>query len=299
MKFYLPLSFTKFEDVLPLARTAEEVGFDGVSLADHIFLPENLSSTYPYGPDGKPFWPPGTSFPDPAVMIGAIASVTSRLRFLTNIYILPLRNPFVVAQSIGTAAVLSAGRVSLGAGVGWMKEEFDQLGVDFHTRGSRADEMIQVLRALWSGGFVEHHGEHFDFDSLCLSPTPDSPIPIFTGGESVPALRRAAKFGDGWIGNAHRPGEAGEFVDRISELRAECDRDHLPFEFVVPSFRTNRDEYIELEEAGVTTAMPVPWSLVRDPPELAEKQSMLERFASDVIDQMPKKEEFTSEHLDR
>lgn len=283
MRFYLPLSFNRFDDVVPLACAAERAGFDGVSLADHIFLPEELRSTYPYAPDGRPFWPPGTAFAEPAVTIAAIAAVTTSLRFMTNIYILPLRNPFVVAQSIGTAAVLSSNRVAIGAGAGWMKEEFDQLGVPFETRGARMDEMMTVLRALWSGGFVEHHGEHFDFDPVCLSPTPDQPVPILVGGESPPALRRAARLGDGWVGNAHRPDEAAGFVQRLGELRAAADRDSSPFDIAVPSFRTHVDEYAALREAGVTSALPIPWSLVRDPPSFERKCELLEQFAADVI----------------
>ena len=130
-----------------------------MALSDHVFYPEQLESKYPYTPDGKPQFRPEESWPDPWVAIGAMAAVTTSLRFVTNVYVLPARNPFVVAKAVGTAAVLSDDRVLLGIGAGWMREEFEQMGQAFAKRGARMEEMVEVLRTLWQGGMVEHHGE--------------------------------------------------------------------------------------------------------------------------------------------
>src|SRR5439155_1740265 len=153
-----------------------------------------LSTPYPYTPDGSPPFTPGTPWPDPWVLIGAMAAVTTRLRFMTNVYVAPARNPFLVAKQVGTAAVLSGDRVALGVGAGWMREEFEQLGQPFGDRGRRLDEMIEVVRALWRGGMVEHHGEHYDFHRLQMSPVPAAPVPIYCGGQSRRAIERASRL---------------------------------------------------------------------------------------------------------
>ena len=141
-------------------------------LSDHLFFPEKLRSRYPYSPDGKPGFDGETPFPEVWTSIAAMAAATTRLHFSTIIFVLPLRNPLEVAKTLGTLSLLSGGRVALGCGAGWIREEFDQLGVEFSTRGKRFDEMIDVMRALWRGGMVEHHGRFFDFDRLQMSPAP-------------------------------------------------------------------------------------------------------------------------------
>jgi probable F420-dependent oxidoreductase len=146
-------------------------------------------------------------YPDCWASIGAMAAVTQRLRFSVAVYVLPLRNPFEVARATGTLAILSGNRFILGAGTGWMKEEFDIYGVDFKSRGKRFDEYLDVLRLLWRGGMVEYHGQHFDFPALQISPAPQAPVPIFLGGAAPVALERAARKADGWIGAGNLPEE--------------------------------------------------------------------------------------------
>jgi alkanesulfonate monooxygenase SsuD/methylene tetrahydromethanopterin reductase-like flavin-dependent oxidoreductase (luciferase family) len=160
MRFLCSLAFTEPLDMIPLARHADEVGFDMLALSDHLVFPESLASSYPYSPDGKPFWAPSTPWPDCFVAIGAMAAVTARIRFATNVFVLPARDPFVVAKAAGTAAVLSRNRLVLGVGSGWMRDEFALTGQEFETRGARTSEMIDVLRLLWGGGMVEHRGRH-------------------------------------------------------------------------------------------------------------------------------------------
>ena len=180
---------------MPLARAAEEAGFHGVLLSDHLFFPEKLHSRYPYSPDGKPGFDGDTVFPEVWTSIAAMAAATTRLHFSTLVFVLPLRNPLEVAKTLGTLSLLSGGRVALGCGAGWIREEFEQLGVDFSTRGKRFDEMIAVMRALWRGGMVEHHGRFFDFGRIQMSPAPRAPVPIYVGGlsDAGAAPRRPAR----------------------------------------------------------------------------------------------------------
>src|SRR5262249_16382477 len=157
--------------------------------------------------------------------ISAMAAVTKRLSFLTNIYILPVRNPVLVAKQIGTVATIAGGRVALGIGTGWMKEGFVLLGEDFHKRGKRMNEQVEILRKLWKGGMQEHHGEFYDFDRLEMSPVPPAPVPILVGGISDVALRRAARIGDGWIAVQHSTRELAELIGKLNALRKEYGTD--------------------------------------------------------------------------
>ncbi|MFA9564938.1 MAG: LLM class F420-dependent oxidoreductase [Acidimicrobiales bacterium] len=256
MKFTNALIGASPLDYVELARASEAAGFASVSLSDHVFSPRTLSSAYPYTPDGKPIMLADEDWLDPWVAIGAMAAVTTTLEFMTNVYILPLRNPFVVAKAVGTAAVLSGDRVSLGIGAGWMKEEFDQLEQSFSTRGKRMNEMIDVLRLLWSGGMVEHRGDHYDFDPLEMRPAPSKPVPIIVGGHSDAALRRAAQRGDGWIGVAYGVEELMAHCERLSRMRDDAGRADEPFEiYASPQAAPSPGLLAELAAAGVTSIL--------------------------------------------
>ncbi|HKY14730.1 MAG TPA: TIGR03619 family F420-dependent LLM class oxidoreductase [Microthrixaceae bacterium] len=260
MRFSHALLGAEPRDYAAIAQAAEAAGFDSVALSDHVFYPEELSSSYPYTSDGKPQYQPEESWPDPWVMVGAMAGVTTDLRFMTNVYVLPLRNPFVVAKAVGTAAHLSGDRVILGIGAGWMREEFDQLGQPFGGRGARMEEMVEALRMLWRGGMVEHHGPHFDFDRLEMAPAPERPVPIYIGGTSEIALRRAARIGDGWIGMYHSVEELGEITRFIAHEREQVGRAELPFDVVAsPPLVPKLETVHALEESGVTTILTSSW----------------------------------------
>lgn len=285
MKFATALAFNDPMHFLELARTADESGWDWFAVSDHIVFPEKIASAYPYAKDGKPYWSSSTPWPDPWTAIAAMAAVTTRLKFLTNIYILPARNPVLVAKQVGTVATMSSGRVALGIGVGWMKEEFELLQVDYHTRGKRMDEAVEILRALWKGGMVEYHGKHYDFDRLELSPVPKEPVPILVGGVSDVALKRAARLGDGWIAVQHTTEELRELLGKLAGLRKEYGTDTKPFETVVACTDVfDVDGYRRLEDLGATTLTTVPWMLYgADPNSLEEKKDALKRFGDEVI----------------
>src|SRR4051794_10284600 len=160
MKFWCGTAFMDPVEMPAVARLLDEHGYDGVVVSDHLTFPRELSSRYP-SPTGEPFWPPETAWPDPWVSIGAMAAVTTKLHFSNAVYIAPARPLLEVAKLVATASVLSGGRVSLGVGAGWMREEFEALGQSFEDRGARLDEMIQALRALWQGGWVSWSGTHY------------------------------------------------------------------------------------------------------------------------------------------
>ena len=201
MRFHQALSFLPITEAVPLAVACDKLGYAGMYLSDHLFNPRQLESRYTYSlrPDGAPGWEKDMGWPDPMCVFSGLATVTSTLTFTTGVYVAPVRDLITVAKTVGTAAVLSGNRIRLGVGVGWCREEFEQTGQDFATRGRRLDEMIPALRALWGGGWVEYHGSHYDVPACQVNPSPTEPVPILGGGHSPPALRRAARLCDGWI----------------------------------------------------------------------------------------------------
>ncbi|HEX6421208.1 MAG TPA: LLM class F420-dependent oxidoreductase [Acidimicrobiales bacterium] len=286
MRFCQSLMYAAPEQWIELTRVAEAAGFDQVSLSDHVFYPARLASSYPYTPTGEPIFPPDTPWPDVWVMTGALAAVTRRITFSTHVYVLPARNPFVVAKAVGTAAHLSGGRVLLGVGAGWMREEFDQLEQPFERRGARMEEQIDVLRTLWRGGMVEHHGEFYDFDRLEMSPAPPAPVPILIGGHSETALRRAARIGDGWMGIYYGIDELRAMVERLQGYRHEYGTADRPFDIqasIVDQAPTP-DVCAELAGMGVTTLITSAWMMagLQFAP-LDENARAIERFGEEYI----------------
>lgn len=287
MRFCQSLMYAHATDWLELARCAESVGFDEISLSDHVFYPDKLESSYPYSESGRPVFPPETPWPDVWVTVGALAAVTERIDFVTHVYVLPARDPLLVAKAVGTAAFFSGGRVRLGVGAGWMREEFDALGQPFERRGARMEEQIEVLRTVWRGGMVDHHGEFYDFGPLEMSPVPPGPVPILVGGHSDVALRRAARIGDGWIGTHYRIDELRDYIERLQRFRREEGTDGRPFE--IQAAITDRlptpDVCAELEDMGVTTLITSAWMMAGHTwAPLADNLRALEDFAATYIE---------------
>ncbi len=284
MQFVIPTAFSPVSHLCAMARAAEDHGWDVVAISDHVVHPERIDSPYPYTRDGAIRWDENTVWPDPWVTVGAMAAVTTRLRFVTNVYVLAQRNPVLAAKMIATAAALSGDRVALGVGVGWCREEFALAGQDFHTRGKRTDEMIEVLRKLWTGAYVEHHGPHYDFDRVRMLPAPAAPIPIYGGGLSKPALLRAARL-DGWVSDLHTRAELTGIAETLRTLRGEAGLADRPFAIVascVDAFDV--DGIRRLEEIGVTHYATAPWIFHGGAwDSLPDKVDGLRRFADDVI----------------
>jgi probable F420-dependent oxidoreductase len=285
MRFVCSVAFTPPAELAAIARAADAAGFDALALSDHVVHPQKIATPYPYTADGSPRWQPFTPWPDPWVTIGALSAITTRLRFMTSVFVLPLRSPYLVAKAVGTAAVLSDNRVTLGVGAGWMREEFELMEQPFEARGRRMDEMIDLLRRLWGGGFVEHRGEFYDCDPVEMSPVPTEPVPIWVGGLSAPALRRAATKGDGWISDLHTTAEVRDIAARLAALRADSPRAGEPFALaaaVKDAF--DLDGYRRAADAGVTHLQTMPWFFYPGAGDsLAGKCDAVKRFGDEIV----------------
>jgi probable F420-dependent oxidoreductase len=289
MKFTVAVAMSDPAHYLPIAECADQHGWDAVAVPDAPFFPEKVSVPYPYVDGGERFWTAETPWIDPWVAIPAMAAVTRRLRFYTHVLKLPIRHPLLVAKTVGSAAVLSNDRVGLGVGLSWIPEEATWCGTEFATRGARADEAIAILRGLLRGGMFEFHGKHYDFGRLQMSPAPAAPVPVYVGGHSEPALRRAARLADGWCSAMSTEGETRRLVDRLRELRTEYGRADAPFEIQVSSIDAfDVAGYERLATIGVTDIITQPWMLYGGGPfaSIDEKREGIKRFAGDVFPRM-------------
>jgi probable F420-dependent oxidoreductase len=284
LRFWQALSFTETDQLLDLARICEEVGFHGAFVSDHLFYPGAIASKYPYSPDGSPPFDAATEFPEPWAAISAMAAVTTSLHFTTAVYLAPLRHPIEVAKGVATASVLSGGRVALGAGVGWVAEEYAAMGQDFRTRGRRLDEMIDLLRKLWTGEMVEHRGRFYELPPLRMSPPPRGRVPIYVGGASDAALRRAAR-NDGWLGSGNEPAQLPPLLERLRSLRAEAGLAGEPFDAIVAlTVPLEPDLVRRVEDAGAGGVVSYPLAFQIGPgTTLDQKRQALESFGETVI----------------
>jgi probable F420-dependent oxidoreductase len=284
MRFSIGLAYAPPEHYLPIAKAADEAGFHAIAVSDHVINLEELQTPYPYTPDGSRRWKAYTPWPDPWVSIGAMAAATERINFFTNVYVLPMRNVFHIAKAVGTAAAISGNRVALGIGMGWCEEEFELMEQPFRRRGKRGDEQIEVLRKVWTGEMVEHHGEFYDFPKLEMNPRVTAPVPIYVGGTSEAALKRAAR-NDGWISDMASTEELGAFRKRIDARRAECGRSDEPFAMIGSAMdAVDVDGYRRVEDVGVTDLLTMPWFFYSGFTEdLQEKIDGVYRYAEDVL----------------
>ena len=216
---------------LDICRRAEAAGFESVWGGEHVVLPDSIASKYPYTADGKIPAEPDTPIPDPLIWLAFAAAAAPSLRLGTCILIVPQRNPLVLAKELATLDQLSGGRVELGLGVGWLKEEFDALGVGWERRGARNDEYIAAMRALWAGPHAEFHGEFVDFAPVTCSPRPvNGTIPVIVGGDSDAAIQRAVRIADGYFPGEGDSERLGELLGRLRTAAEKADRDPASIE---------------------------------------------------------------------
>lgn len=286
MKYTLSVAMGPVDELVALAQSAEEVGFDAIALPDSLFYMESAAADYPYTPDGSRMWNAETPWVDPLIAAAAMGAVTSTLRFYTNVLKLGSRNPLLLARQVGSVANLTGNRFALGVGIGWAPEEFEWCGVPYARRGARVDEMIDIIKLVLGGGMVEFHGEFYDFDRLQMSPAPSVPVPFYVGGHTDVALKRAARIGDGWTSAMMTGTQLAETIGKLRALLAEYDRTDVPFEYqAVCIDKFGVDGHRELAEAGVTDNIVIPWMLDGlgfDAP-LAAKRDSLKRFADTYI----------------
>ena len=282
MRFYVSCAFLKTSEVIEIAKAADDLGYDGLGIPDHVVNLETLATPYPYTDDGERRWQPFTDWPDPWVLVGALAQATERLKFLTTVYIPAMRDPYSAAKAIGTAAYLADGRVELGIGVGWCEEEFTLMGQQFAKRGKRTDEMIELMRALWQPGWTEFEGEFYQTPRLEMTPTPP-PIPIYSGGLSDIALRRAAGL-DGWIGDLITLDQAIERVEKVRALRAEKGLGMDGYTVVTPlADAFTAEHYERAAAAGIDGIITMPWVFYCAPDaSVSDKIDGMRRFRKDL-----------------
>lgn len=285
MRFSYAESMTDPSFYAPLARAAEEAGYDSMVVPDSICYPLHASSRYPFTPDGSREFLEDKPFIEPFSLIPALGAVTTRLRFVTFVVKLPVRSPVLVAKQATSTAVLTGNRLVLGVGTSPWREDYEVLGVPWADRGRRMDEELAIIRGLSAGGYFEYHGQIFDFAPVKIAPVPSEPIPILIGGHSDAALRRAARVGDGWLhgGGDDLPG----LLARLGEFRRREGTAGRPFEVhAISAGAYHPDGVRRLEEQGVTDAIVGfrwPYQAGPDREPLAEKLAKLRGFAEDVI----------------
>jgi alkanesulfonate monooxygenase SsuD/methylene tetrahydromethanopterin reductase-like flavin-dependent oxidoreductase (luciferase family) len=244
VRFSISTAFLPTDQLVPIARAADELGYDSLAIPDHVVDLETLSTPYPYTPDGARRWSSDAEWPDPWVLAGALSTVTTRLRFFTSVYV---------------------------------------LGQEFRTRGRRTDEGLALIQELWQPGWREFHGDFYDTPRLTMEPTPSAPVPIYVGGLSDAAFARAARH-DGWVGDMYKTDEAVGWAARLAEARAAIGAtgDFAVFVALTDAFLP--EHFVRAEEGGVTDCMTMPWMYYSGADaSLEEKLDGMARFADDVI----------------
>jgi len=271
----------------PLAIAAEEAGYDSFVVPDSICYPEHSGSRYPYTEDGGREFLEDKPFVETFSLISHLAGVTERLRFTTSVVKLPLRHPVLMAKQVSSVAMLSDNRLTFGVGLSPWPEDYEAVGVPWARRGQRLDEMIDVIRGLCGGGYFEYEGEIFQIPSIKICPVPTQPIPILIGGHSEPALRRAARVGDGWI---HAGGDAEELqvlLGRLRELRREYGKASDPFELHVISLDAYTPDGVRrLEDMGVSDVLVGfrdSYTKEQDTQNLEQKLAAMRQYSDTVI----------------
>lgn len=253
MRFSFAESMVDPAQLTTLAIEAEQAGFSSFTVPDSLCYPRESDTKYPYYGDGDRSFLEGKPFIEPFVLISALAAVTERIRFTTFVMKLPIRQPVLVAKQAASIVALSGNRLGFGIGISPWPEDFAASGVAWQGRGKRMDEMMEILRGLWTGEYFEFHGEHFDIPALKICPAPSEPIPLLIGGHSDAALRRAARAGDGWMHAGGDPAELDAHLARLAELRKEYGRENEPFELHVISLDGfTVDGARRLEDKGIT-----------------------------------------------
>jgi probable F420-dependent oxidoreductase len=210
------------DDMIAIARKAEEVGIESVWTFEHVMVPVDYESKYPYSPNGKMGAPPETPIVDPLIALASIAANTERLRLATGVNILPQRNPLYLAKQAASLDFVSKGRFMLGIGIGWLKEEFDALDAPFERRGARFDDYVSAMKKVWSGDVVEHQSDFVSWSGFKSFPLPvQKPhLPLVIGGTKGKAFERIARDGDGWYAPT---AAAAELEPLLPRLQSACE----------------------------------------------------------------------------
>jgi probable F420-dependent oxidoreductase len=283
--FTLGLGGAAHPDVIrAVSETAERTGVATLWAAEHVVLFDRYDSAYPYSPTGA--FPLGADadWLDPFVTLGFAAAVTSRIRLATGICLVPEHNPLILAKAVATLDRLAKGRFALGVGIGWSAEEFAALGIPFERRAQRTREYIDVMRKLWAPGVASHHGAFVRFDDAGSFPKPPQGdrLPVIFGGESEPALRRVAEYGNGWYGFNLDPAGAEEKIRRLEQLLSARGRALREVELIAAPYtrQITADDLARYRDAGVSEVV----LLATVPATAAAASARVERFAREWVE---------------
>jgi probable F420-dependent oxidoreductase len=283
MKFGTFISRQRGEAIATDVCQAEQLGFESAWIAEHLIMPVKQASAYPYTADGRFPAPPDAPFHDPLLALAYVAALTTKIRLATGIFVVPLRNPFATAKAIAALDNLSQGRVIFGVGIGWLKEEFEAVGMRFEDRALRTREYLELMIELWSKSDPLYKGRTVATQGMKFMPkTVQQPHPpIVFGGTSEPALKRTVRLGDGWYGIAHSLDEARTMISRLGEYARAVERTR-PIEITL-SLRTGKpltaDDVRRMAELGVDRTL-------AGHPVKALEGSELERFRAEIIDKV-------------
>jgi probable F420-dependent oxidoreductase len=267
-----------------VAEHAERLGFATLWAPEHVVLFDQYQSSYPYSDDGRFLAASTIDLADPFVTLSYIAARTSRIRLATGICLVPEHNPLELAKIVASLDWLSGGRFALGVGIGWSSEEFAALGIPFDRRSQRTCEYVEVMRRLWREQQSSFNGEFISFSNVRSFPKPAQPggVPIIFGGESVAALRRVARYGNGWFSVRLTPDQLAQKIDRLQVLLKENRRALGEIDLIVSPYQATvtPDDLQRYHELGVREIIP----FVRMPADEAQIPAMLEQLARDWID---------------
>jgi probable F420-dependent oxidoreductase len=286
MRFSYAESMVDPSYYVPLARAAEEAGFDSFVVPESVLYPLDSSTSYPYVEGGGREFLENKPFLDPFVLIGMLGAVTERLRFVTFVVKLPLRNPVLAAKQASSVAVLTGDRFGFGVGLSPWPEDYEACGQPWRDRGRRMDEQMDVIEGLMSGEYFEYHGEFYDLEPVKICPVPAKRLPLLVGGHAEAALQRAARW-DGWLHAGSDAERLPEMVSSLLEMRRDLGRADEPFEIHVISLDGYSAEgCARLEEIGVTDAIVGfrnPYDPAPDTEPLSTKLDAIKHFGDSVI----------------
>jgi probable F420-dependent oxidoreductase len=270
------------DGAVALARTAEDLGFESLWTVEHTVVPTGYLSEYPYSPTGRMPGDERSEIPDPLIWLSYVAAVTTRLRLATGILILPQRNPVTLAKELATLDVLSSGRMELGIGVGWLREEFEALGAPFDDRAERTDDFVAALRTLWAPGPDTYQGRFVEFTEANCYPKPSQQggIPVVVGGHTAPAARRAGRLGDGFFPGVPQPDAVPPLLEVMRAAARDTGRDPDAIE-VTAGGAFDHDGAARLADAGVDRLVIPPLTF-----NLEKLRSRLGQFADEVVSKL-------------
>ena len=273
------LGVSTAEEVVGLARLAEDSGFESVWTFEHVVVPLEYESKYPYDASGKMGAAPETPFVDPLIALTAVAAGTKTIRLGTGVNILSQANPLFLAKQAASLDALSGGRLLLGLGIGWLREEFDAMGVPFERRGARFDDYVAAMRKVWSGEVVEHQSEFIAWSGFKSYPVPvQNPLPVIIGGSKGKIYQRIARHGNGWYVPGTNVNEIAGLLAPLKDACADVGRD--PAEIEITCMWTGQggtDAVRAFEDIGAHRLVVPLFALAGDP------ASALPRFGEEVI----------------